>query len=144
MTCTRRRFVFGLTALPFLVSCTKSLTGPEQTEEIKLKSRDGSLVDEGSVADFLARRGLWPVFDDRSAWDFGDDFLLLVALSTYGPGNYHYKINGRLIMSAINTTMFDHRRQKMTIIKDGQVVWSYKPGRRPDIHVHCEFADDPL
>lgn len=135
---SNRRFFLGR-QLPGLlclywVGC-RQLTPSEIADNVvekSTKTNDG-LITPGTVAHFLQDKN--PTYDDQVDWEFpgGQAALLLLALGEYSIGNYHYYVNGSLIINPINRAVFEPSRQTLTIRRNGQTVYSHAPipGRRP-------------
>lgn len=122
--------VGGVVILQQLSACSRGdsgLLGPSLG-----KSSAQGVITTGSVADFLQRRHLEPIYHLQTNWPSfgGQNLLLLVDLADFGSGYYHYYLNGRLMLTPINEMMFDDRRDQLLIKRNGQAVWRYQPSGR--------------
>jgi hypothetical protein len=140
---SRRRFTFSLPGLIFLVGCGENIFSPsieEKSTVLKLDQESAILLS--SLAQFLVNKNQNPIYDEQTEWDFGQGFLM-VEMSGQGVGNYQYRIDGQMVQCPINMVPFDHRRQRLSIIKDGQVIWTYHPPRRTHFIPHEQEVPEP-
>ena len=132
----------------FLSGCMRITEPQAESPEPLLftKSEPEDLVQPGSVADFLQRRAVSVEYSEQSDWNFGSGLLLLTHLVTsrgdHGQDGYEYFINGKCVQGSINLVNFNSR-QSLVIKRNGQFVWHYKPGRRPDVHMHEQALPEP-
>jgi hypothetical protein len=129
----------------FLAGCRQVLAPEEEleavTESILVKSLIyEDLIQPGSVADFLRRRGLDVEYSDRIDWDFGSELLFLTRLGQHGEEDYEYFIGGVKPPGAINRVSFNGQ-QKIVVKRHGAVVWGWKPPVRPDVDAHFQAVN---
>ncbi|MBT6691244.1 hypothetical protein HOB10_02855 [Candidatus Parcubacteria bacterium] len=120
---------------------------PKQPEQpLADKSEPEDLVQSGTVADFLQRRVISIEYYEQSDWNCGSGLLLMKHLVTsrgdHGLDGYEYFINGECVQEAINLVDFNPS-QRLSIKRNGQRVWSYKPRTRPNVHMHEQALPEP-
>ena len=122
----RRQFL----AVPFLLilsGCVSRLTAPAEEQQAETaKGQSRNFIAPDSAAAFLDSK-----FGTSYQNHLYSDWLLLVALGSWGPNDYKYYIDGEYKTSPINLTSYNPRQQKLTItLEDDTFIWEHKPHRR--------------
>ena len=144
----RRVLIWGSSALVAILSGCMRVTNPQEEEQPQLLTNkvEDDLVQSGSVADFLQKRAILVEYSEQTDWNFGSGLLLLNHLVTsrgdHGQDGYEFFINGECVQGPINLVSFNGRKS-LVIKRNGQLVWHYKPGRRPNVHMHEAALPEP-
>jgi len=134
----RRSFLWQLPLLGiFGLSGCKNLLEPAQLVPANKSTED--LIYPGSVADFLLQRGMTTAYSQQTDWDFGSGLLFLTRLGNHPEGAYEYFISDARPMGAINLVPYNGR-QKLTIKRNGVLVWGYKPSVLPDADLRPQIS----
>lgn len=138
----RRFFAFRFLPLLALAGCRELVAPQMERSTSTLKSNPQDYVASGSVADFLQKQGMNPVFTENTEWGFpgGHGCLLMVDFATFGQGDYEYYIDDTKVQVPINLMEFHSNRQKITIYKNSQRVWGRRPPQPIDVVPRREIA----